>query len=580
MKPHRHRLLAGALAAAMALTAAACGGDDDASDDTTTATTAAAGSEATTPDAGSAPATDADTDPDGTAPAGTSPATTVAEAMPDAVFGGEIKLEDPDYGEPQYGGTLRLLLRLDADVFDPHVSTDTTGVVVGALTYEGLVENVRGEIKPALAESWEISDDLLTYTFHLGEATFHSGRPVTAEDVVFSLNRVMDPATGSPNIGSYDAIASVEATDEKTVVITLSRPHSPMLFLLSALSSSVIDREALDAGGVVTAPSGGTGPFVLAEHNVGRDIKLVKHENYRIEGFPYLDGIDITWNPDDNARAAAIRSGSADVLFRPSPEFIQSMKEDPELKWYGGSGSLSLHLLLNSSRPPFDDVRVRQAVFYALDRQVLLDVANNGLGLPLNGGYLPPDRMGGLTEPVYGAPDIEKAKALLAEAGYPDGFDAELTVIGSSAFQVRQAEVEQQQLAEIGINVTIVPVEAQVSREITASGDFDMYQSGFGLRADPDERFTAAFTTNGGLNYAKWSDPEFDALIEQARVEGDMAVRAELYQQADRILAERGPAAFTILTADFDVVTKDVMGFRADPTPSFGVYKNLWFAQD
>lgn len=495
----------------------------------------------------------------------------------------DIRLEDPDVDEqePQYGGTLRFLARLDAEQIDPHVATDTTGIISGALVYEGLVENVRGEIQPLLAESWDISEDQLTYTFNLREGvTFHSGRPFEASDVVYSLERVMDPETLAPNSTSYSSIASVEAPDPLTVVITLEQPHSPLLFLLSALSSSVVDREVVENGGLDSPPGGGTGPFVYSEHNVGRNLVLVANESYWHPELPYLDGIDFTFNPDDNARASAIRSNSVDLLFRPAPAFMDTLMADENLKWYGGSGSLSLHLLLNSSQEPFDDVRVRQAIFLALDRQELLDVANEGQGLPLNGGYLPPDRWGGLQEPVYGEPDLDRARELLAEAGYEDGFAAELTVIGTSAFQVRQAEVEQAQLAQIGIDITINPVDASVSRELTASGDFEMYQSGFGLRADPDERFSAAFTTGGGLNYAGWSDEEFDSLIEQARVAATQEERAVLYEQADLILAERGPAAFTILTADYDVVWENVMGYRGDPTPSFAIYKHLWLADD
>lgn len=510
----------------------------------------------------------------------TDPATDDASADAGQISA-EIHLQDDDVDSesPEYGGTLRFLARLDADQIDPHVATDTTGIISGALVYEGLVENVRGEVQPLLAESWEISDDLLTYTFTLREGVvFHSGRAFEADDVVYSLNRVMDPETLAPNSNSYSSIESVEAADPLTVVITLERPHSPLLFLLSALSSSIVDREAVESTGLAEPPGGGTGPFMYAEHNVGRNLLLTAHPDYWHPELPYLDAIDFTFNPDDNARAAAIRSNSVDLLFSPAPEFIDSLKEDENIKWYGGSGSLSLHLLLNSSRAPFDDERVRQAIFYALDRQELLDVANQGQGIPLNGGYLPPDRWGALTEPVYGAPDLDRARELLADAGYPDGFEAELTVIGTSAFQVRQAEVEQAQLAQIGIDITINPVDAQVSREITDSGEFDMYQSGFGLRADPDERFSAAFTTGGGLNYANWSDEEFDSLIEQARVTALQEERAELYQQADRILAERGPAAFTILTASYDVVWKNVMGYRGDPTPSFSIYKHLWLA--
>ena len=506
------------------------------------------------------------------------------EETPDdgpAAYLGEIRYHDDDYDEqePQHGGTLRFLARLDADQPDPHVGTDTTAIIAGALVYEGLVENVRGEVEPLLAESWDISDDALTYTFNLREdVVFHSGRPMDASDVVYSLERVKDPDTGSPNAASYSDIESVEAPDPDTVVITLSQPFAPLLFLLSALSSSVVDREVVEDGGLSSPPGGGTGAFMFEEHNIGRDLILTAHDDYWHPELPYLDGIEFTWNPDDNARAAAIRSGSADLLFSPAPTFMDALQNDPDLKWYGGSGSLSLHLLLNTQREPFDDERVRQAIYHALDRQELLDVANEGHGVPLNGGYLPPDRWGGLEEPVYGEPDLDRARELLAEAGYEDGFEAELTVIGTSAFQLRQAEVEQQQLAEIGIDITLNPVDAAVSRDLTDSGEFDMYQSGFGLRADPDERFTAAFTTDGGLNWAGWSDEEFDSLIEEARRIPEQEERAELYEQADRILAERGPAAFTILTASYDVVTEDVMGYSYDPTPSFSIYKNLWFA--
>ncbi|GMA30403.1 ABC transporter substrate-binding protein [Litorihabitans aurantiacus] len=231
---------------------------------------------------------------------------------------------------------------------------------------------------------------------------------------------------------------------------------------------------------------------------------------------------------------------------------------------------------MNTTKPPFDDVLVRQAVFHALDRQELLDVAYSGQGRPLNGGYLPDDRFGALTEPVYGEPDLDTARDLLAEAGYPDGFETTITVIATSAFQVRQAEVEQEQLRAIGIEATIVPVESAVSTQIVADGDFELYQGGFGMRSDPDERFTAGFTTDGGLNYGGWSDAEFDQLIEDARGETDAEARAELYQEAEMILATRGPSAFTFLTADYDVVGADVMGYRGDQTPNFNIYKYLW----
>ncbi|GII94027.1 ABC transporter substrate-binding protein [Sinosporangium siamense] len=493
---------------------------------------------------------------------------------------GNVRLQDETQpaGTPKSGGRLSLMIRLDAVELDPHRMSETSAFVINEQLYDSLVQSYRGEIKPGLAESWEQSADGTTLTFKLRDnAYFHSGRKVTAKDVKYSLERIKDPKTRAPRARSYESISSVEAKDDRTVVITLSQTNAAILTLLSTAASSIVDRTVAEAkDGLNGKADGGSGPFKLASRVTGQAIKLDKHDKYWEKGVPYLDGLDFTFNPDDNARAAAIRSGTIDFLWRPAPEFIDALKKDQALKWYGGSGSLSLHLRLNTSKAPYDNVKVRQAIYLALDRQEILNVANSGFGTPLNAGYLPPDRYGAVTKPMYGKPDIEKAKALLAEAGHPDGFDAKLMVIATSAFQVRSAEVEQQQLAKIGIKVTIESVEATIADSKTKSGDFDMYQSGFGLTYDPDERFSASFLKGGGLNYGNWSDPDYEQLIVKARSETDKAKRAELYQQAETILAERGPVAMTFLNADFDVVKKDVMGYQGDPTPTYRFYRHLW----
>ncbi|MEV0731624.1 ABC transporter substrate-binding protein [Polymorphospora sp. NPDC050346] len=490
-----------------------------------------------------------------------------------------VRLEDenPPAGQPKSGGRLNIMIRLDATELDPHRMSETSAFVINEQIYESLVQSYRGEIKPAIAESWEQSADGLTLTFKLRDnAFFHSGRKVTAEDVKYSIERIKDPATRAPRARSYESITSVATPDEHTAVFTLSSPNAAILTLLSTAASSIVDRTVVESAGLNGSVDGGSGPFKMAARVTGQAIKLDKHDKYWEPGVPYLDGLDFTFNPDDNARAAAIRSGTVDFLWRPAPEFIDALKADEALKWYGGSGSLSLHLRLNTSKAPYDNVKVRQAIFLALDRQEILNVANSGYGTALNAGYLPPDRFGALTQPVYGTADIEKAKALLAEAGHPDGFEATLMVIATSAFQVRSAEVEQQQLAKIGIKVTIESVEASIADTKTKSGEFDMYQSGFGLTYDPDERFSASFLKGGGLNYGNWHDAEYEALVVRARSELDREKRAALYQQAETILADRGPVAMTFLNADFDVVKKDVQGYKGDPTPTYRFYRHLW----
>ena len=490
----------------------------------------------------------------------------------------EIKLEDEEAaGDPKPGGRLSLNIRLDATELDPHKMSETSAFVITEQVYESLVSFYRGEIIPAIATDWEISEDGLAYTFTLrDDAYFHSGRQVTAEDVKYSLERIKDPETKAPRANSYRAIETVEVVDPTTVVLHLSEPSAPLLTILATAASSIVDREVVEAGGLNGTVDGGSGPFTIASRVPGQEIKLDAHEKYWEKGVPYLDGIDISFNPDDNARAAAVRSGTVDFLWRAAPEFFESLSTDEKLKWYGGQGSLSLHVRLNTTKAPFDDVRVRQAIFLALDRQEILDVANSGYGQPLDAGYLPPERFGALTEPMYGEPDIERAKELLAEAGYPDGFDANLVVISTSAFQVRSAEVEQQQLAKIGIDVEIQAVESNIASERVAALDFDMYQSGFGMTTDPDERFSASFSDGGGLNYGNWSDPEYEELVAEARTIVDPKEREELYRKAETILAERGPVAMTWVNADFDIVQKDVMNYRGDPMGSFRFYKHLW----
>jgi peptide/nickel transport system substrate-binding protein len=493
----------------------------------------------------------------------------------------ETRLSDAEpAGTPEPGGRLDMLVRLDATSLDPHVATETTAYVVVEQVYESLLEAVRGEIGPAIAESWEISEDGKTYTFKLRDGlTFHSGEPLTSADVKYSIERIQNPATASPRARSYANIASIDTPDDLTVVFNLTAPSAPFLALLSTNGASIVDQSVIEGTGLTTTADAGSGPFVLREHRVGQGFALDKFEDYRIAELPYLDGIDIGFNPDDNARAAAIRSGTVDFLWRAAPEFIDSMKADPQLKWYGASGTLSLHVRMNTSKEPWSDERVRQAVFYALDRQEILDIANSGHGLPLNAGYLPPDRWGSIKEPIYGAPDIDKAKALLAEAGFPDGFDTSLTVISTSAFQTRSAEVEQFQLANVGINVELKLVESTVANAALRANDFDMYQSGFSLSLDPDERFSSAFVTGGGTNYGNWSDAEYDALIVQARSELDRDAREKLYQQAETILATRGPVAMTWNSWDYDVVAKNVMGYEGDSSPSYRFYKSLWLDQ-
>ena len=288
----------------------------------------------------------------------------------------EIRLKDENPGGPPVsGGRLKFQMRLEPANLDPHKTTESAAYVVTENLYESLLESVRGELKPAIAESWDISGDGLTYTFKLTKGlTFHSGRPLLAEDVKYSLERIMNPATASPRAQSFKMIRSIDVKDDLTVALHLSEVSAPLLSMLAAGGSAIVDRTVAESGsGLNGTVDGGSGPFVLAGRESGQRVVLNKNPNYRVAGLPYLDGIDMTWSGDDNARAAAIRSNTTDFLWRAAPEFIDALKADPGLKWYGGAGTLSLHARLNVAKAPFNDVRVRQALFHAVDRQALLN---------------------------------------------------------------------------------------------------------------------------------------------------------------------------------------------------------------
>ena len=511
-----------------------------------------------------------------TAPAGGSGAPAAATPVP------KVKMQDDGpAGTPKTGGRLKLMIRLDATELDPHKTNETSAYVVNEMTYEGLLEAVNGELKPSIAETWTISPDGLTFTFKLRTGVkFHSGKTLTSADVKYSIERILDPKTASPRRASYASIDTISVPDAATVIFKLKTAFAPFLALLASSGASIVDQSVAEGpGGLNGNIDGGSGPYLTKERAKGQQIVLDKFTGYWRAGMPYLDGVTVTFNADDNARTAAIKSGTVDFLWRAAPEFIEGLKADPGLKWYGGLGSLSLHFVMNTTRKPFDDVRVRQAVMFAIDRQQIIEVSNSGLGTVLNAGYLPPDRFGGTPTAIYGAPDLAKAKQLLTEAGYPNGFKTTLLSNSTSAFQVRQAEAEQRQLKAIGIDVEIKLVEAAVATSTALAGNYDMFQSGFTMTLDPDEILTRAFSTAGGNNYGKWSDKEYDEVLAKARSTNDRAQRATLYQQADRILATRGPAAFTWASADFDVVLKKVRGYKGDPTPGYRFYRELWFDQ-
>ena len=485
--------------------------------------------------------------------------------------------------QPKKGGVLRVLLRVDAPNLDLAKDIGGSGYMYADQLYDPLVTaNEANEILPGgVAESWTISPDNLTYTFKLRQnVKFHSGRAMTSEDVKYTIDRIRNPATASPRRANFAAVSSIDVSDPYTVVFRLSQPFAPLLANLASFQSGIVDRDVAEKPGGLNAAEGGTGPFVLTEWVKDTRVVLTRNPNYWRAGYPLLDGITVTFNADDNARAAAIRSGAVDFLYKADAAFIDALKQDSNLLVSGGRSKSFSVFNMNLTKKPFDDVRVRQAIFYAINREEVRDTANSGFGAVLNGGFQP-DGQWAAIQSIYGKPDIAKSKALLAEAGYASGFNATCDVISTSAFHVRGIQTVQQQLKAVGIQIEIRPLESGRYQQSGSSGDFQCQYGGSGIGAgvDLDERFSQQFITGAGANYAKFSDRELDDLVQKGRTTTGRNEREKFYQDAQRILATRGPMAFTYAFADFDVVVKKVKGYVFDITPTYRSFQETWLDQ-
>jgi peptide/nickel transport system substrate-binding protein len=503
-----------------------------------------------------------------------------------ACSGGGDEGPSGDAGEPQRGGTLRMQLLRDTSSggYDPALTTQSVVYTIDGLVFDTLLEaDPDGKLVPSLAESWEVSSDGLTYTFKLRQGvTFHDGSPMTSADVKFTIDRIADPATKSPRRGVFSSVAEVTAPDPATVVITLSRPYAPLLNVLADVTASIVPKAAVEAKGAefTNAPVG-TGAFKWESWRRDTEIKLVANKDYWQPDLPYLDGVTVSFNADSNARAANVRSGTVDLLWNAPPELYTVLKEDSSVQAVGGDGSTSFqYMLMNMQKAPFDDVRVRQAIFNALDREQIRTISRPDTTATLNGGFLPPGHWAALQSPVYGTGEVAKAKSLLAEAGKSAGFPMEIMVLIGSDFHIRSAQAVQQQLQPLGIQVQVSTVDSGQQQQRLAEGNFDAVITGFSGSLDPDERLTAAFGTDGGVNYAKFSDPQVDDLIAQGRAATDQAQRATIYQQVQQRIAEVGPMAFTFNYNYFDVLGENVHGYVYNPTTvNYRSIRQVWIEQ-
>ena len=500
-------------------------------------------------------------------PAAAEPAAEEAEA---SMAEGEEEMAEAG---PKYGGTLKAAFQNEWAGLDPHTVSSYSSYqilnnVVETLTFYD--DNLN--LIPRLAESWERSEDGLTWTFKLREGVmFHNGREMTAEDVKWSFDRLLDPETGAGNAANVGPPGTtIEVIDDYTVAITNPEPVGILPQTLGFnMASGVIAKESLNEDGIIVEPIG-TGPFKIAEVEGTTRLLLEKHEDYWQEDLPYLDAIEITPIPDDTVRETALRSGEVDWVLAIAPQNFQLLEEDPNVVVSTAPQLSYDYMGMNLTREPFDDVRVRQAIALALDREQIAQAGYFGLAEPIQGptgpgspwyfDYAPYDR------------DVERAKELLAEAGYPDGFEMELLPTVQYGETVRAAQVIQQQLAEIGITATINAPEWSEWLELEGNFKYDAYICNWNALIDADQYYYLQHKSDQVFNFTGYNNPEFDELVTDGRSISDFDERYQIYEQLNQMLVDDAPYIYMYNKLEVRAYAPYVKGFVTRPDQ----FNNFW----
>ena len=463
--------------------------------------------------------------------------------------------------------------------FDPHTISAIAATRVFNQVYETLIDfNPDMTFKGVLAESWENPDDV-TYVFHLRQGVkFHNGREMTADDVVYSFQRVLGQ-TDYGDIGAlgssasyYGGIASIEATDDYTVTMTLSEPNAAFMANLTSSYGAIVCKEVVEANdGSLSAIDTmcGTGPFMYKDSVVDNYITLVKNPDYWEEGAPKLDGITYYLLADESARLAALRTGDINLCSL-SALNLSEVEGDESIKVLSYQSNNYTYLGFNLSSEALQDVRVRQAMSMAVDRDAIIDYVYNGEATvstfvaPAMGHWVwdaPAE------SPLY-TQDIDAAKALMEEAGYSDSNRLTIKMAAGLLDSIRDtAVILQQQLKEIYIDVEITNLESGEYVDIwgkmnTPEAGYDAMCGQNGSGTDPNRAVSFFFSTTGGANVWGYSNAQVDELCAQGVATTDEAEREAAYIEAQKIVIDESPNLFFASPMEYFFVGAGVEGFE------------------
>lgn len=460
--------------------------------------------------------------------------------------------------EPKYGGTLQLATSGDTKTLDPALLITNPDIWLTDQIYDKLIEKRNdATLKPELAVSWEPNEDITSYTIKLRQGVkFHSGKEFTAEDVVFTFKRLLDPEVASPAQPELSSIEDIVAVDKYTVRFDLIETNAffpQMLALYQAkILSSTVDTSEL------TTQADGTGPFILQELIFGQRAILKRNPEYWDEGKPYLDEVIFFYMPGAETRVEALKTGSVDVVYPLSATEAIGLEEFAGVKILEVASASYLNLIMDVTQEPFDNKKVRQAFQAATDREAILQTACMGRGaigtdIPISpeDPYFSPE----MKIPAY---DIERARQLLEEAGYPDGIEVTLHTSDVQPGQNEMAVTFKESAAPAGIEVNI-----QIDPE-------EIYWSTIWLNVPfmtcnwlgriPDGALSIVMMSDSPWNEAHYQNPTLDALIRKARTQVDFESQKQTYLEIYDILIEDVPRIIPVFTPVLIGLRDDVEG--------------------
>ncbi|MBI2941494.1 MAG: ABC transporter substrate-binding protein [Chloroflexi bacterium] len=475
--------------------------------------------------------------------------------------------------QPRRGGTLRIAFSGSAQRLDPATMTLNEEYNVTLAIYNNLVRvDPQLRPQPELATSWQSSDDLKTWTFSLRQGVrFHHGKVFNADDVVFTFRRLLDPRTASAARSILSFMEGVEKTDDHTVLFHLKQANADLPMILGFAQGRILPSDRGDEQ-IAREPSG-TGPFRFKELVPGDRVTMVRNPDYWEPGLPYLDEVRHVTMPEQASQTAALTGGTIEMIWQLNLEAKPTLDADPGVVVAQVESGGYQPIVMRSDRPPFDDNRLRLAMKYVVDRPQMRQAVLLGLGSLGTDHPIPP------VNPFYSDQgirqrDVEKARQLLKEAGYPDGINLTLYTTAGRPGLVEQAVAFKEMAAPAGIRIDVQKVPNSVYwADYWMKKDFIV--SNWNFRPTVDETLSTAYHSEAKWNEAHWKSPKLDDLIVGARGVRDADRRKQLYAEAAKILMDEGPVVVAFFRPMISAMRKSVHGFQVHPATWMDV-RSTW----